>query len=91
MVTVVASGAALSTVYFSDKIVPGVRVAGVAVGGLDKGSAMEKLAKEWGNREQYLISVRAEIELQEKLLSEDARFVHDMVDNAWDSDLLRKG
>jgi hypothetical protein len=31
-------------------------------------NAMEKLAKEWGDREQYIISVKEEIALQEKLL-----------------------
>ena len=53
--------------------------------------ALAKLAKDWGNREQYLVSVREEIALQEKLLSEDVRFVHDMVNNAWDSEQLRNG
>lgn len=54
-------------------------------------AAMSKLVKDWKNRETYIHSTREEIELQEKLLSEDARFIHDVVDNAWDSDLLRKG
>lgn len=52
--------------------------------------AMHKLHKEWGNREQYIISAREQIELQERLLSEDLRFIHDYVDNAWDNDGLKE-
>lgn len=52
--------------------------------------AMEKLHREWGNREQYIVSVKEEIEQQEKLLAEDLRFIHDWVDNAWDNDGLKE-
>lgn len=51
--------------------------------------ALERLVKEWGNQERYILSVREEIALQEKLLSEDAQFLDSAVDNAWDSEPLR--
>jgi len=53
-------------------------------------SAIEKLAKEWVDKERYVLSAREEIELQEKLLREDVRFISNLEeDNAWDSDALR--
>ncbi|MCC6411459.1 MAG: cation:proton antiporter [Saprospiraceae bacterium] len=54
--------------------------------------AIEKLSKEWAekDKERYALSARVEIELQEKLLREDVRFISNLEDdNAWDSDTLR--
>jgi CPA2 family monovalent cation:H+ antiporter-2 len=54
--------------------------------------SMRRLFEEWEKRERYIISVREEIELQEKLMNEDMRFKSDMAsDNAWDSEPLRSG
>jgi CPA2 family monovalent cation:H+ antiporter-2 len=54
-------------------------------------SAIEKLAVEWAKKDHYVLSAREEIELQEKLLQDDARFLSDIInDNAWDSDSLRE-
>lgn len=51
--------------------------------------AMQRLVKHYGSDDAYVISAREEIELQEKLLSEDARFINNIDDNAWDSEEMR--
>jgi len=52
--------------------------------------SLKKLAKKWGNKERYIISVKEEIEMMEKLLKEDNKFItHTEDDNAWDSNALR--
>jgi CPA2 family monovalent cation:H+ antiporter-2 len=51
--------------------------------------ALSKLSKEWNNKEQYIINVKAEIELQERLLNEDVRFSNNVHDNAWDKERMK--
>jgi CPA2 family monovalent cation:H+ antiporter-2 len=53
-------------------------------------AAMKKLAKDRHDTKQYILSVREQIELQEKLLSEDLHFTLTQHDNAWDSEPLIK-
>jgi len=52
--------------------------------------AMKKLAKDRHDSKQYILSVREQIELQEKLLSEDIHFSLTQHDLAWDSEQLVK-
>lgn len=52
--------------------------------------ALMRLAREWGDKERYILSAREEIALQERLMQADLRFWSDMVgDNAWDSEPRR--
>ncbi len=51
--------------------------------------AMQRLVHHYGSGDQYIISAREEIELQERLLSEDVRFINNSEDNAWDSEEMR--
>jgi CPA2 family monovalent cation:H+ antiporter-2 len=53
-------------------------------------AAMKKLAKDRHDTKQYILSVREQIELQEKLLSEDLHFTLTQHDSAWDSEPLIK-
>lgn len=46
--------------------------------------ALQRLAKERHTRESYITSVRQEIELQERLLSEDGKFFDQRADGAWE-------
>lgn len=52
-------------------------------------AALEKLAKTRHEMKTYIVSVREQIEMQEKLLSEDlhANLISD--DHAWDSEIMR--
>ncbi len=52
-------------------------------------AALEKLAKERHDAESYVSSVREEIEMQEKLLNEDRKFLEHKPDNAWDKTPLQ--
>lgn len=52
-------------------------------------AALEKLAKERHDAESYVSSVREEIEIQEKLLNEDRKFMEHKPDNAWDKTPLQ--
>lgn len=52
--------------------------------------AMKKLAKDRHDTKKYILSVREQIELQEKLLSEDIHFSLTQQDSAWDSEPLIK-
>lgn len=47
-------------------------------------AALKKLAKHRHNRDSYVQSVKEEIAQQEKLLTEDKRFVEHKPDSAWD-------
>jgi CPA2 family monovalent cation:H+ antiporter-2 len=47
--------------------------------------ALEKLAKERHQKDTYILSVKEEIEYQEKILAEDKMFIDVKSDNAWDS------
>lgn len=53
-------------------------------------SAMKKLANDRHDTKQYILNVREQIELQEKLLSEDLHFTLTQHDSAWDSEALIK-
>jgi len=52
-------------------------------------AALKRLATERHNKESYINSIRGEIAMQERLLSEDKLFTEDRPDNAWDKNLLR--
>ncbi|MCU0323145.1 MAG: monovalent cation:proton antiporter-2 (CPA2) family protein [Chitinophagaceae bacterium] len=53
--------------------------------------AIERLSDVWKKKGDYILSVKEEIELQEKLLKDDLRFISNITeDNAWDSDVLRQ-
>lgn len=52
--------------------------------------ALQKLASERHDTKQYILSAKEQIELQEKLLSEDLHFSLTQNDSAWDSDALVK-
>jgi monovalent cation:H+ antiporter-2, CPA2 family len=54
-------------------------------------AALRKLAAERHNKEGYISSVRAEIEMQEKLLNEDRQFTDQKTDSAWDKSPLIRG
>jgi CPA2 family monovalent cation:H+ antiporter-2 len=55
-------------------------------------AALNRLSAHWKDKERYVVSARAEIELQEELLREDALFISKLEeDNAWDSEPLRQG
>lgn len=49
-------------------------------------AALVKLSKEFKDTENYILKVREEIALQEKLLSEDLKFNLHFTNEAWDSD-----
>jgi CPA2 family monovalent cation:H+ antiporter-2 len=52
--------------------------------------AIERLSDVWKKKGNYILSVREEIELQEKLLKDDLKFISNITeDNAWDSEVLR--
>jgi len=51
---------------------------------------MKKLSQDRHDTKQYILSVREQIELQEKLLSEDLHFSLTQHDSAWDSEPLIK-
>jgi monovalent cation:H+ antiporter-2, CPA2 family len=51
--------------------------------------ALEKLSKERHDTERYITSVREEIELQEKLLNEDSKFIEVRPDSSWDKTPLQ--
>lgn len=53
-------------------------------------AAMKKLSQDRHDTKQYILSVREQIELQEKLLSEDLHFSLTQHDSAWDSEPLIK-
>ncbi len=48
--------------------------------------SIRKLAKSRHDKKQYILSAREQIELQEKLLSEDMHFNLTQNDSAWDSE-----
>jgi CPA2 family monovalent cation:H+ antiporter-2 len=48
--------------------------------------ALEKLSKSRHEKDSYIASVRSEIEMQEKLLSQDALFSDNRADTAWDGE-----
>lgn len=52
--------------------------------------AIKKLAKHRHNMKDYIISVRKQIELQEKLISEDLHSNLTVEDHAWDSEVMRE-
>jgi monovalent cation:H+ antiporter-2, CPA2 family len=54
-------------------------------------AALHKLAKHRHEITEYVLSVREQIEQQEKLLSEDLHANLSAVDHAWDSEPMRKG
>jgi CPA2 family monovalent cation:H+ antiporter-2 len=54
-------------------------------------AALHKLAKHRHEISDYVLSVREQIEQQEKLLSEDLHANLTAVDHAWDSEPMRKG
>jgi CPA2 family monovalent cation:H+ antiporter-2 len=47
-------------------------------------AALRKLAAERHDAESYISSVKEEIEIQEKLLNEDKKFIEHRPDTAWD-------
>jgi CPA2 family monovalent cation:H+ antiporter-2 len=49
-------------------------------------AALEKLSRERHQKDRYILSVKNEIELQERLLSEDQLFADKRSDSAWDSE-----
>jgi CPA2 family monovalent cation:H+ antiporter-2 len=53
--------------------------------------ALVKLAKSRHDSKEYIITVREQIELEEKLLSEDLHLQMTNTDKAWDSELIKKG
>lgn len=54
-------------------------------------AALKRLAGHRADKDRYVLSARAEIELQEQLLREDAKFISKLEeDNAWDSEPLRQ-
>jgi CPA2 family monovalent cation:H+ antiporter-2 len=53
-------------------------------------NALEKLAKTRHEQKEYILSVREQIEMQERLLSEDLHTNLTADDHAWDSDLMRQ-
>ena len=53
-------------------------------------AAIKRLSEVWKEKDNYILSVKEEMELQEKLLKDDKRFLSELFDdNAWDSDVLR--
>ncbi len=52
------SGVALSTIYFTDKIIPGIKIAGIGVGGLDESAATEKLMGELGEDREMVFGLK---------------------------------
>jgi CPA2 family monovalent cation:H+ antiporter-2 len=52
-------------------------------------AALEKLGKERKNHATYVLRVKEEIEMQERLLREDVKFTESNADNAWDNSPLR--
>jgi CPA2 family monovalent cation:H+ antiporter-2 len=52
-------------------------------------AALEKLSKERHDAERYIVTVREEIELQEKLLNEDSKFIEVRPDSSWDKTVLQ--
>ncbi|MDQ3051848.1 MAG: monovalent cation:proton antiporter-2 (CPA2) family protein [Bacteroidota bacterium] len=53
-------------------------------------AALEKLAKHRHEMKDYIMNVKEQIEMQEKLLSEDLNLGLNSEDHAWDSDVMRK-
>lgn len=53
--------------------------------------ALVKLAKSRHDSKEYILTVREQIELEEKLLSEDLHLHLTNKDSAWDSELIKKG
>ena len=53
--------------------------------------ALRKLAKSRHDTKEYILTVREQIELEEKLLSEDLHVHLTHKDSAWDSELIKKG
>jgi monovalent cation:H+ antiporter-2, CPA2 family len=54
-------------------------------------AALEKLAKHRHEMKDYIVSIREQIEMQERLLSEDLHTNLTSDDHAWDSEMMRKG
>lgn len=54
-------------------------------------AALRKLAKSRHDSNEYILNVREQIELEEKLLSEDIHLHLTHKDNAWDSELIKRG
>ena len=53
-------------------------------------AAIKRLSEVWKEKDNYILSVKEEMELQEKLLKDDKRFLSELFDdNAWDRDILR--
>jgi monovalent cation:H+ antiporter-2, CPA2 family len=52
-------------------------------------AALEKLSRERHEKDRYILSVKNEIELQERLLSEDQLFADMRSDSAWDAEKRR--
>lgn len=53
--------------------------------------ALRKLAKSRHNAKEYILTVREQIELEEKLLSEDIHSHLTNNDSAWDSEAIKRG
>jgi CPA2 family monovalent cation:H+ antiporter-2 len=53
--------------------------------------ALEKLSRERHEKDRYILSVKNEIELQERLLSEDQLFSDLRSDSAWDGERRKEG
>jgi CPA2 family monovalent cation:H+ antiporter-2 len=53
-------------------------------------AAIKRLSEIWKEKDNYILTIKEEMELQEKLLKDDKRFLSEIFDNnAWDSDVLR--
>ncbi len=52
--------------------------------------ALAKLAKNRGDKEEYILNVRQEIELQEQLLQNDLYTSLQVEDHSWDSEYMKK-
>jgi CPA2 family monovalent cation:H+ antiporter-2 len=53
-------------------------------------AAIKRLSEIWKEKDNYILTIKEEMELQEKLLKDDKRFLSEIFDNnAWDSDILR--
>ena len=53
-------------------------------------AALEKLAASRHQMKDYILNVREQIEMQERLLSEDLHGILTADDHAWDSEVMKK-
>jgi CPA2 family monovalent cation:H+ antiporter-2 len=53
-------------------------------------AALEKLAKSRHQMKEYILTIREQIEMQERLLSEDLHGILTADDHAWDSEVMKK-